>query len=114
MMWRDFPRFSVYPTKAHLVCGTRNAETSSPGPFKCSGIQNTYLNPRTEIPLLPFLRDVVVFFCGLMGDPVVKNSDLPDEPPPFLGTWTRVYTGVLLYLLVLIAILYVLSRLWAA
>lgn len=25
-----------------------------------------------------------------------------EEPPPFLGTWKRVYAGVLLYLLALI------------
>lgn len=26
----------------------------------------------------------------------------PDEPPPFLGTWKRVYASVLVYLLALI------------
>jgi len=30
-------------------------------------------------------------------------SDVPDDPPPFLGTWRRVYIGVLLYLVILIA-----------
>ena len=55
-----------------------------------------------------------MFSCGPMSDPFLENRDLADEAPPFLGTWTRVYTGVLLYLFVLIAILYVLSRLWAA
>jgi hypothetical protein len=29
--------------------------------------------------------------------------DVPDEPPPFLGTWRRVYIGVLLYLVIVIA-----------
>jgi hypothetical protein len=29
-----------------------------------------------------------------------------DEPPPFLGTWPRVYAGVLVYLAVLIGIFY--------
>jgi hypothetical protein len=33
----------------------------------------------------------------------------PDEPPPFLGTWKRVYTGVLLYIVALISLLYVFS-----
>lgn len=34
-------------------------------------------------------------------------SDIaPDEPPPFLRTWSRVYTAVLLYLVVVIALLY--------
>jgi hypothetical protein len=27
-----------------------------------------------------------------------------DEPPPFLGTWKRVYYGVLVYLLALIVL----------
>jgi len=34
---------------------------------------------------------------------------LDDEPPPFLGTWKRVYTAVLLYVAVLISVLYVFS-----
>ena len=29
-------------------------------------------------------------------------SDVPDDPPPFLGTWRRVYIGVLIYLVVLL------------
>jgi hypothetical protein len=33
----------------------------------------------------------------------------PDEPPPFLGTWTRVYTVVLLYVAFVIFALYVFS-----
>jgi hypothetical protein len=28
--------------------------------------------------------------------------DVPDEPPPFLGTWPRVYLGVLIYLFVIV------------
>lgn len=28
--------------------------------------------------------------------------DVPDDPPPFLGTWRRVYIGVLLYLVIVI------------
>lgn len=32
-----------------------------------------------------------------------------DEPPPFLGTWKRVYTAVLIYVAVLIFVLYVFS-----
>ena len=27
-----------------------------------------------------------------------------DEPPPFLGTWTRVYAAVVLWLAILIAL----------
>jgi hypothetical protein len=32
--------------------------------------------------------------------------EVPDEPPPFLGTWRRVYIGVLLYLAAIIALCY--------
>jgi len=28
--------------------------------------------------------------------------DVPDDPPPFLGTWRRVYIGVLIYLVIVI------------
>ncbi len=33
----------------------------------------------------------------------------PDEPPPFLGTWKRIYTLVLIYVAALISMLYVFS-----
>ena len=33
-------------------------------------------------------------------------SDVPDEPPPFLGTWRRVYIGVLIYLVIVIIAFY--------
>ena len=36
--------------------------------------------------------------------------DVRDEPPPFLGTWRRVYTAVLLYLGVIIAACYAFTR----
>jgi len=31
---------------------------------------------------------------------------IADEPPPFLGTWKRVYTVVLIYLACVIALFY--------
>jgi hypothetical protein len=33
-----------------------------------------------------------------------------DEPPPFLGTWARVYIAILCYLAVLIFVFYLFSR----
>jgi len=36
-----------------------------------------------------------------------------DEPPPFLGRWTRVYAAVLWYLLFLICGLYGITRLYS-
>lgn len=32
--------------------------------------------------------------------------DVPDDPPPFLGTWRRVYIGVLYYLVIVIIAFY--------
>ena len=36
--------------------------------------------------------------------------DVPDEAPPFLGTWKRVYIAVLLYLALLILGFYLFAR----
>ena len=38
---------------------------------------------------------------------------MPDEPPPFLGSWKRVYTAVLLYLATLIALFYAFTRIFS-
>ncbi|MCX6624070.1 MAG: hypothetical protein NTY38_24010 [Acidobacteria bacterium] len=38
------------------------------------------------------------------------REPLPDEPPPFLGRWSRVYAVVLVYLALLITLFYVFSR----
>jgi hypothetical protein len=38
----------------------------------------------------------------------------PDnEPPPFLGTWRRVYTAVLVYLACVITAFYIFTRIFA-
>jgi hypothetical protein len=37
-------------------------------------------------------------------------GDAPDEPPPFLGTWRRVYIAVLIYLCAIIATCYAFTR----
>jgi hypothetical protein len=42
-----------------------------------------------------------------------KVKEVIDEPPPFLGTWRRVYIMVLCYLAALIALFYVFTR-WFA
>jgi hypothetical protein len=34
----------------------------------------------------------------------------PDEPPPFLGTWRRVYATVLIYLSALIISFYIFTK----
>lgn len=38
------------------------------------------------------------------------SKQLVDEPPPFLGSWKRVYVAVLCYLAALIVALYVITR----
>jgi hypothetical protein len=38
------------------------------------------------------------------------SPPVPDEPPPFLGTWRRVYTAVLVYLVAVIVLSYVFTR----
>jgi hypothetical protein len=39
-----------------------------------------------------------------------EPRDVPDEAPPFLGTWKRVYIAVLVYLVVIITAFYLFSR----
>ena len=39
--------------------------------------------------------------------------EVPDEPPPFLGTWRRVYIGVVFYLAAIIALCYAFSAFYA-
>jgi hypothetical protein len=41
---------------------------------------------------------------------MLLSHDVPDEPPPFLGTWRRVYGGVVIYLFVIIAAFYLFTR----
>ena len=36
-----------------------------------------------------------------------------DEPPPFLGTWPRVYVAILIYLACLIGLFYTFTRTFA-
>ncbi len=43
-------------------------------------------------------------------EPKQYAKESADEPPPFLGSWRRVYWCILCYLAVLISGLYVVSR----
>ena len=59
---------------------------------------------------------------GRFGEPVTSRKarvtlpfmsgprEVPDEPPPFLGTWKRVYIGVLIYLCLIIALCWGFAR----
>jgi hypothetical protein len=38
------------------------------------------------------------------------SGELPDEPPPFLGTWRNVYTAITIYLAALIFLGYLFTR----
>lgn len=42
--------------------------------------------------------------------PSSPAPEMPDEPPPFLGSWKRVYTAVFFYLVAVIAGLYIFTR----
>jgi len=41
------------------------------------------------------------------------SREMPDEPPPFLGKWPRVYTAVVVYLALLISLCYVFTRVFS-
>lgn len=41
------------------------------------------------------------------------DKPMPDEPPPFLGTWRNVYIFVLVYLAVVITLMYLFTRMMA-
>jgi hypothetical protein len=40
----------------------------------------------------------------------LDERDDPDDPPPILGTWPRLYSFVLLFLAALIVLFYVFTR----
>jgi len=44
------------------------------------------------------------------GDDIASTRDAPDEPPPFLGSWGRVYAVVLCYLAVVIFAFWLFER----
>ena len=39
-----------------------------------------------------------------------KIPQAPDEPPPFLGTWRRIYIAILIYLGAIIAVFSLFTR----
>ena len=41
---------------------------------------------------------------------MVQPSHDADEPPPFLGTWRRVYIAILIYLAAIIGVFYLFTR----
>ena len=43
----------------------------------------------------------------------MSARDVVDEPPPFLGTWPRVYRFVLIYVACVIGAFYVFTRTYA-
>jgi len=43
-------------------------------------------------------------------DTDLLSHDVPDDPPPFLGTWRRVYLTTLLYLAGIIVVFYLFTR----
>jgi len=43
----------------------------------------------------------------------IPQKDMPDEPPPFLGSWRNVYILVLTYLVAVISLFYLFTRIMA-
>ena len=41
------------------------------------------------------------------------KRDFIDEPPPFLGSWRRIYMIVILYLVTLITLFWFFGKAWA-
>jgi hypothetical protein len=41
---------------------------------------------------------------------MLRSHDVPDEPPPFLGTWKRVYIAVGIYLVAIITLFYLFTQ----
>jgi hypothetical protein len=46
----------------------------------------------------------------MSNNPHVSERPVIDEPPPFLGTWRRVYVLVVVYLAALILVFYAFTR----
>ncbi len=42
-----------------------------------------------------------------------EAHNIPDEPPPILGTWPRIYTAVLIYLAAIITLFFAFTRAFA-
>jgi hypothetical protein len=41
---------------------------------------------------------------------MLLSHDVPDEAPPFLGTWKRVYIAVIIYLAGIVTLFYFFTR----
>lgn len=41
------------------------------------------------------------------------KRDFVDEPPPFLGSWRRIYTIVIVYLIALITLFWLFGKAWS-
>jgi hypothetical protein len=59
---------------------------------------------------------VILKYSVFGSAPLTPSVERPvaDEPPPFLGTWKRVYIAVVWYLAVLIALFYCFGRIFSA
>ena len=42
------------------------------------------------------------------------KREFHDEPPPFLGSWRRIYTLVILYLITLITLFWFFGKAWSS
>lgn len=49
----------------------------------------------------------------MIPQPPEPRREMPDEPPPFLKTWRRVYIAVLIYLAGVITTFYIFTRIFS-
>jgi hypothetical protein len=45
-----------------------------------------------------------------MTDVPAERPEVRDEPPPFLGTWRRLYAAVVAYLVLILTVFYLFGR----
>jgi hypothetical protein len=89
---------------------TANSNTNF-GPADLEGFGSAGLESPSRPECRPKLE--TSYALGLPTTPEPPPKVTIDEPPPFLGTWRRVYIFILCYLAVVIAGFYVFSRAYA-
>ena len=105
-MWLDFPRsFSL--SDENTLPALQDWRVGFPAYCK------TILKTLGYFVTFALATDLFPRALWRVMEPVVPTRHIDDEPPPFLGRWDRVYLAVGAYLVVLIAVLYILTRLFS-
>lgn len=97
-------RFSV-----EILLGGSPANSMANGTAR--SIHATSVSSKCHLSALPYLPAWLRQPEGLCHYVLMpERPQGPDEPPPFLGTWRRVYTAILIYLCLLIGAFYLFTR----